>query len=323
MSQFFSSGGQNIGTSASVLPNIHGWFPLGLTSLISLQLKGLSRVFSGTTIWKHRFFGAQPSLWSNSHILTWPLEKNHLGSKITADGDCSHEIRSLALWKERHDKPRWCIEKQRHKFAYKGLYISVQFSRPVALWPKELQDARLPCPSPTLTACSNSCSSSWWHHPAISSSVVPFSSCLQSFPASGSFPMSQFFTSGSQSIGVSASASVLPMITQDWFPLELSGWIFLQSKGLARVVPNTTVQKHQFCNTQLSLWSNSHMVLPVVMYGCESTVKRDRQKQFSKSITSELGNPWCHPLSWRRLVKKQVWVGILDMLIGDTREFLI
>ena len=103
------------------------------------------------------------------------------------------------------------------------------------LWPHGLQHPRLPCPSPTPRACSSSCPLSRWCHPIISSSVIPFSSCLQSFLASGSFQMSQFFTSGGQSIGVSASASVLPMNIQDWFPLGWTGWIFLQSKGLSRV----------------------------------------------------------------------------------------
>ena len=119
---------------------------------------------------------------------------------------------------------------------------SVQFSSSVisgSLWPHELQHARLPCPSPTPRACSNSCSLSQWCHPTISSSVIPFSFCLQSFPVSGSFPMSQFFTSGDQSIGV--SASVLPMNIQDWFPLGWTDWISLQSKGLLRVFANTTV----------------------------------------------------------------------------------
>ena len=114
---------------------------------------------------------------------------------------------------------------------------SIQFSRSVtsnSLWPHGLQHARPPCPSPTPGACSNSCPSSQWCHPTISSSVVPFSSCLQSFPASGSFPMSQLFASGGQSVGVSASASVLPMNIQDWFPLGWTGLI-LQSKGLSRV----------------------------------------------------------------------------------------
>ena len=119
--------------------------------------------------------------------------------------------------------------------------------------PHGLQHARPPCPSPIPRAYWNSCPPSRWCHPAISSSVIPFSSCLQSFPASGSFPMSQFFASGGQSIGISASASVLPMNIQDWFPLEWTGWISLQSKGLSRVFSNTTVQKHQFFSAQLSL----------------------------------------------------------------------
>ena len=121
------------------------------------------------------------------------------------------------------------------------------------LQPHGLQHAKLPCPSPTPGACSNSCPLSWWCHPTISSSVIPFSSRLQSFPASGSFPMSQFFTSGGQSIGISASTWVLPMNSQDWFPLGSPGWISLQSKGLSRVFSNTTVQKHQLFGAQLSL----------------------------------------------------------------------
>ena len=110
---------------------------------------------------------------------------------------------------------------------------------PDSLWPHGLQHNRLPCLSPTLGACSNSCPSSWWCHPTISFSVIPFSPCLHSFPASGSFQMSQFFTSDGQSIGVSASALVLPMNIQDWFPLALTGWISLQSRGLSRVFSNT------------------------------------------------------------------------------------
>ena len=108
-------------------------------------------------------------------------------------------------------------------------------------------------------SCSDSCPLSQWCHPTISSSVIPFSSCFQSFPASGAFLVSQFFTSGGQSIGVSASASVLPMNIQDWFPLGLTGWISLQSKGLSRVFSNTTVRKHQFLSFQLSLRTNSHI----------------------------------------------------------------
>ena len=128
-----------------------------------------------------------------------------------------------------------------------------------SLWPHGLQHARPPCSSPTPRVYSNSCPVSRGCHPTISSSVVPFSSCFQSFPASGSFQMSQFFTSSGQSTGHSASTSVLPMNTQDWFPLGWTGWISLQSKGLSRVFSNTTVQKHQFFCTQLSLQSNSHI----------------------------------------------------------------
>ena len=122
-----------------------------------------------------------------------------------------------------------------------------------SLRPHGLQHSRPPSPSPTPGTCSNSCPSSQWCHPTILSSDIPFSSCLQSFPASGSFPKSLFFTSGGQSIGVSASASVLPMNIQDWFPWGLTGWISLQSKGLSRVFSNTTVQKHQFFDAQFSL----------------------------------------------------------------------
>ena len=137
------------------------------------------------------------------------------------------------------------------------IYLSlVQFSRSAMfhfLWPYWLQHARLPCSSPIPRACSNSHPLSWWCHPTISFSVVPFSSCLQSFPASGSFQMGQFIASADQSIGVSASTSVLPMNTQDWSPLGWTGWISLQSKGLSRVFFNTTVQKHRFFGAQLSL----------------------------------------------------------------------
>ena len=130
-----------------------------------------------------------------------------------------------------------------------------------SLWHHGLQHPRLPCPSPCPRACSNSCPLSRWCHPTISSFVVPFSSCLQSFPASGSFLMSQLFASSVQSIGASTSASVLPMNNQDWFPLGLTGLISLQSKGLSRVFSNTRAQKHQFFSAQPSLWSNSHISL--------------------------------------------------------------
>ena len=126
-----------------------------------------------------------------------------------------------------------------------------------SLQPHGLQHTRLPCPSLSPRVCSNSCPLSWWCHPTISSSVITFSSHLQSFPASGSFPMSQLFTSRGQSIG--ASVSVLLVNIQDWFPLGLTGLIPFQSKWLSRVFSNTTVQKHQFFSAQPSLWSSSHI----------------------------------------------------------------
>ena len=134
--------------------------------------------------------------------------------------------------------------------------VPIQFSHSImsdSLWPHESQHARPPCPSPTPGVYSNSCPSSQWYYPAILSSVIPFSSCPQSLPVSGSFPMSQLFAWGGQSTEVSASASVLPMNTQDWSPLGWTGWISLQSKGLSRVFSNTTVQKHLFFGAQLSL----------------------------------------------------------------------
>ena len=165
------------------------------------------------------------------------------------------EIQAAAVCCQRkNDIERWVL-----KLLYlilNPLFSSVQFSCSVmsnSLQPHGLQHARLPCPSPTPGALSNSSPLSHWCHPTISSSVVPFSPHLQSFPASGSFPMSQVFTSGGQSIGASASASVLPMNIQDWFPLRWTGLISLQSKGLSRVFSNTTVQKHQFFGPQFSL----------------------------------------------------------------------
>ena len=158
---------------------------------------------------------------------------------------------SLTLW------GHWCV-----CGFWASEFCPAQFSRSIvsnSLWHHGLQHARPPCPSPTPGAYSNSCPLSWWCHPTISSSVIPFSSCFQSFSTSGSFPMSQFFASDGQSIGVSASAVVLPMNIHYWFPLGLTGWIFLQSKGLSRVFSNTTVQNHQFFSTQFSLWSNFHM----------------------------------------------------------------
>ena len=140
--------------------------------------------------------------------------------------------------------------------------VSVQFSSSVmsaSLWPHGQQHARPPCPLPTLRVYSSSCPLCQWFHQTISSSIIPFSSYLQSFPASGSFKMSQFFPSGGQSIEVSASDSVLPVNTQNWSPLGWTGWISLQSKGLSRIFSNTTIQKHQFFGAQISLESNSHV----------------------------------------------------------------
>ena len=178
------------------------------------------------------------------------------------------------------------------------IYISsVQFSRSVmsdSLWPHELQHARPPCPSPTPRVHPNPCPLSQWCHPTISSPAIPLSSCLQSFPASRSFPMSQFFASVGQRTGASASASVLSMNIQGWFPLGWTGLISLQSKGLWRVFSNTTVQKHQFFGAQLSLWSNSEKLFPVVMYGCESwTIKKVEHQR------TDAFEVWC----WRRLLR--------------------
>ena len=156
----------------------------------------------------------------------------------------------------------WLRGKLRLVLMGKAMLSSVQFSHSVvsdSLWPHGLQHVRPPCPSPTLGVYINSCPLSWWCHPTISSSVEPFSFHLQSFPESGSFQMSQLFISGVQSIGVSSSISVLPMNSQDWSHWGWTGWIFLQSRGLSRVFSNTTVQKHQFFGTQLSLEPNSHI----------------------------------------------------------------
>ena len=138
----------------------------------------------------------------------------------------------------------------------------VHFSHTVvsdSLQPHGMEHTRFPYQSPTPRACTKSYPLNWWCHPTNSSSIIPFSSCLQSFPVSGSFPMSLFFTSGGLSNLASASASVLLMNTQDWSPLGLTGWISLQSKGLSRVFSKNTVQKHQFFGSQPSLWSNSHI----------------------------------------------------------------
>ena len=139
---------------------------------------------------------------------------------------------------------------------FKVTMLFVQWC-PDSLWPRELQHSRLPCPLLSPGVCTSSCPLSWWCHLTISSSVAPFP-CSQSFPASGSFPVSQLFRLGAQSIGASASASVLLMNIQDWFPLGWTGLISLQSKELSGIFSNTTVQEHQFFDPQPSLWSSSH-----------------------------------------------------------------
>ena len=152
--------------------------------------------------------------------------------------------------------------------SYTPLHLDIQYNHSVqftcsvmseSLRPHGLQHTRPPCPSPTPGVYSNSCPLSQWCHPTVSYSVVPFSSCLHSFPASESFQMRQFFASGGQRIEVSASALVRPMNIQNWFPSGWTGWFSLKSKGLSRVFSNTTVQKHQFFGTQLSLWFTSHI----------------------------------------------------------------
>ena len=207
---------QSIGASplVSALPmTIQGWFPLGLTDLISLQSQGLSRVFL-----------VVDQLLSHVELFVTP-------------GTAAH-------------------------------------------W--------FPCPSPSPEACSNSCPLSWWCHPAILSSVIPFSSCFQSFPASGSFPMSWLFTSGCQSIGASSSASVLPMNIQSWFPLGLTDLISLQYKGLSRIFSITTVQKHQFFGIQLFLWSNSHIHTLTYLFSILQKTIALTRRTFVSKITSLL-----------------------------------
>ena len=153
------------------------------------------------------------------------------------------------MWKASKNPTTWKMLFRSFQFT---AYSSLAQLCPTLCQPHGLQHASLTCPSPTPGAYSNSWPLSWWSHSTISSSVIPLSSCLQSFPPSGSFPMSQFFASGDQSIGVSASASVLPMNIQGWSPSEWTGWISLQSKGLSIVFSNTTVQKHQLLSAQLS-----------------------------------------------------------------------
>ena len=190
---------------------------------------------------------------ANAVLQAWTLQPPFC-YKMESMGGLHHHI-ALFLIKEHEvarGNPDLCMD----------IWASVQFSLVAQLCPTlrphEPRHARPPCPSPTPWVYPNSCPSSRWYHLAISSSVIPFSSWPQSFPASGSFPMSQLFASGGQSIEVSPSTSVLPKNTQDWSPLGWTSWISLQSKRLSRVF-NTTVQKHQFFGTQLSSQSNSHI----------------------------------------------------------------
>ena len=174
--------------------------------------------------------------------------------------ESEEEIKSLLMnVKKESEKAGLTLNIQKTKIMASSPISSVQSLSHVQLFATpEPQHARPPCPSPTLGVHPNPCPLSRWYHPAISLSVIRFS-CPQPFPASGSCPMSQFFTSGGQSIGVSASASVLPVNTQDWSPLGWTGWISLKSEGLSRVFSNTTIQKHQFFGAQLSSQSNSHI----------------------------------------------------------------
>jgi len=179
-----------------------------------------------------------------------------------------------------------------------------------SLWPHGLQHARLPCPSLSPRVCSNSCPLNQWCHITILSFIIPFSSCLQSFPALRSFPVSQLFSSSGQSIGTSASASVLPMNIQSWFPLGLTGWISLQSNGLSRVFSKTTVQKHQFFSTQPSLWSNFHshtwkslshvwhFVIPIVHGILQARILEWEAFTFSKDLPTQGSNPGLPQCRW-------------------------
>ena len=192
---------------------------------------------------------------------------------------------------------------------YLHTHSSVQSLSPVQLYAR--QHIELPCPSPTPGACSNLRTSSQWCHPTTSSSVIPFSSCPQSFPASGAFPMSQFFTSGGQNIEASASASVLPMKIQDWFPLGLTGLISLLSKGLSRVFSNITVQKHQFFGTQLSIWSISHIhtwLHSELLLGCE--------KEGNHFICDNIGRLWGHCANWNLSDRKRQTLYCYHLSLG-------
>ena len=179
-----------------------------------------------------------------------------------------------------------------------------------SLWPHEPQHARPPCSSPASIVHPNTCLLSQWCHPTTSSSIIPFSSCPQSFPASGSCLRSQFFASGGQSIGVSASTSVLPMNIQDWFPLGWTCWISLQSKGLSRVFSNTTVQKHQFFGAQLSLWSSSHThtgkTIALTRWAFVGKVISLLFKMMSRLVIAFLPRSKCFLISWLQSLSEMI-----------------
>ena len=234
MSSYLEALGKNL------LPSSH---IMVLPEFNSLKLKDLSpQFFGGCHLWL--------SLESKYHpyFSSWPIYFQANNRELS-----SHVSNLSSVTEQKKLSPSKNLE----------WLDSVQFSCSVmfdSLWPHEPQHTRPPCPSPIPGVHSDSRPSSQWCHLAISSSVVPFSSCPQSFPASGSFQMSQLFTSGGQSIGVSASTSVRPMNIQDWSPLGWTGWISFQSKGLSRVFSSTTVWKHQFFSAQPVLWFKSHML---------------------------------------------------------------
>ena len=194
--------------------------------------------------------GALSFLPSSHHLQAFHICCFYSFTSICFTATASHCVTLVPLTTEALQRLTVQSHFARHYFSFLQ-FTSVAQPCPTICDPMDC--SRPPCPSTTPRVYSNSCPLSRWCHPTISSSIIPFSSCLQSFPASGSFQMSQFFASGGQSIGVSASASVLPRNIQDWSPLGWTGWISLQSKGLSKVFSNTTVQKHQFFGTQLSL----------------------------------------------------------------------